>query len=309
MSVEPPRPPAAHVLATAPRTGSGEQHARWTPESAAVSWWGKVVGGAFGFMLGGPLGALFGAAVGHQFDRGLKSAGPQADFDAGPERERIQAAFFTATFSVMGRLAKADGRVNEEEIALARAVMRQLTLDPTQERVARELFGRGKQPGFDLEGVLTQLRHECRHRHTLLQMFLEIQLHAAYADGALHRHEAALLQHIAARLGFSHAQFAQLEAFVRAERHFAGATGGDRRRPAQPPRCRTLEDAYAILGVSAGASDAEVKKAYRRLMNQHHPDKLVSKGLPEEMIRVATERTQEIKRAYETIRETRGGST
>jgi len=63
-----------------------------------------------------------------------------------------------------------------------------------------------------------------------------------------------------------------------------------------------------VLGVTAQADDDEIKKAYRRLMNQHHPDKLVSKGLPEEMIRLATQKTQEIKAAYERIRQARGSA-
>ena len=67
----------------------------------------------------------------------------------------------------------------------------------------------------------------------------------------------------------------------------------------------SLKDAYRLLGVSDGASDAELKKAYRRLMSQHHPDKLVAKGLPEQMVKDATEKTQQIKAAYELIRKSR----
>lgn len=267
-----------------------------------MSWWGKLVGGAFGFMLGGPLGALFGAAVGHGFDRGLRleqlTADPAPE-DQGPSQERIQAAFFTATFSIMGHVAKADGHVSDDEIALARAVMQQMALSEEQTRFARELFSRGKQPGFDLDGVLAQFRQECRRRHSLLQMFLEIQLHAAYADGTLHTRERALLARMASRLGFDSARLAQLEALVRAQRQ--PGEGGHGRRTARPA-IMSLADAYAILGVRPTASDDDVKKAYRRLMNQHHPDKLVSKGLPEEMMKVATTKTQEIKSAYERVK-------
>ena len=96
-----------------------------------MSWWGKVIGGAFGFMLGGPLGALFGAALGHNFDVGLarsrQSYETEVEFDA---RERTQTAFFTATFAVLGHVAKADGRVTPDEIRAASAVMDRLGLDP-----------------------------------------------------------------------------------------------------------------------------------------------------------------------------------
>ncbi len=277
-----------------------------------MSWWGKVVGGAFGFMLGGPLGALFGAAVGHHFDRGLnRLEDVEQPFGNGPEQERIQMAFFTATFAVMGHVAKADGRISADEIAHARAVMREMNLNPEQTRVAQSLFREGKASGFDLDGVLRQFLRECRRRHTLLQMFLEIQLQAAYADGTLHTAEAALLRHIAGRLGFSGAQFEQLDALIRAARERGnrgpgGATGGqgprDHRRSAAGQVAMTTDEARAILGVEAGANEADVKKAYRRLMNQHHPDKLIARGMPEEMVKVATTRTQEIRTAYETLR-------
>ena len=144
-----------------------------------MSWWGKIIGGTFGFMAGGPLGALLGAALGHQFDSGLKQ------FDALPpgETERTQTAFFAASFSVMGHVAKADGHVSRDEIELARQVMSQMQLNEQQRRLAINLFNEGKAADFPLDAVLAQLRQECHRRATLLQMFLEIQLHAAYADG------------------------------------------------------------------------------------------------------------------------------
>lgn len=266
-----------------------------------MSWWGKLVGGAFGFMLGGPLGAMLGAAVGHSVDKGLKSIDGTTPFSAGPDRERIQSAFFAAAFSVMGHIAKADGHVSEDEIAMARSVMQQMSLDQTQTRVAMDLFNQGKQPGFDLDAVIAQLKAECHRRRTLLQMFLEILLHAAYADGVLHAEEEAILRNISAAIGFSDAHFQQLDAMVRAQRFFTG----DGRQADRPPPADLLADAYALLGVKRSDSDADVKKAYRRLMNQHHPDKLIAKGLPEEMLKLATEKTQEIKAAYELIKDQR----
>ncbi len=263
-----------------------------------MSWWGKVLGSAFGFALGGPLGALLGTVVGHQFDKGLKLATGQT-----LDREQIQTAFFTATFSVMGRLAKANGRVSEHEISFARAVMQQMSLQPEQKRVAIDLFRQGKEDDFDLEGVLEQFRSMVGRRSTLMRMFLEIQLQAAYADGELHAAERELLIEVFRRLGFSRAEFAHLDAMIRAARDFTGQGPGARRQA--PPSRDLVNEAYEVLGVESGASDAEVKRAYRRLMSQHHPDKLVSRGLPEEMMKIATEKTQEIKNAYEMIKEAR----
>ncbi len=269
-----------------------------------MSWWGKVVGGAFGFMLGGPLGALLGAVLGHQFDKGLEFQDQFGGAFHYGEQERIQTAFFTALFSTMGHVAKADGRVSEDEIEMARNVMRQMRLDEQQRRVAIDLFNQGKQPGFDLDAILEQFRSETRRRRTLLQMFVEILIHAAYADGVMHPREQHVLRHISQRLGFSAEEFAHLEAMVAAQRQFHEQqySGAYTARPAGADQ---LRQAYDVLGVSESAGDAEIKKAYRRLMNQHHPDKLVARGLPEEMVKIANEKTREIKSAYELIKKSR----
>ena len=261
-----------------------------------MSWWGTLLGGAFGYMVGGPLGALLGAVLGRNLDKGMQGLAGDEIPEPGA-RERVQTAFFTATFSVMGHVAKADGRVSEDEIAMARAVMDQMDLGHQLRQTAIRLFNEGKRPGFPLDQVLEQFRRECHRRQTLLRMFLEIQLQAAYADGRFDPAEERLLLHICRRLGFDESLLRHLEARIRAERRQAGVG-----RQAGP----SLEEAYAILNVSSASSDGEVKKAYRRLLSQHHPDKLVSKGLPEEMMKIAAQKTHEIRQAYEQVKAARG---
>ncbi len=263
-----------------------------------MGWWGKLIGGAFGYLLGGPLGAVLGAALGHNFDKGMRGV-RSGGFEPG-EQARVQTAFFTATFSVMGHLAKADGQVSTHEIRAAEAVMQQMALNAEMRQAAIRLFNEGKRSDFPLDEALQQFRRECLRRQTLLRMFMEIQIQAALADGVLHDREKDLLLHMADLLGFSQFEVARLIQMLQAEqRGWNRQTGG---RPAAP----SLDDAYAMLGVTRSASEGEIKKAYRRLISQHHPDKLVAKGLPEEMMKIAATKTHEIKQAYEQIREARG---
>jgi DnaJ like chaperone protein len=160
-----------------------------------------------------------------------------------------------------------------------------------------------------LDEVLEQFRQECHGRSTLIRMFIEIQLQAAYADGRMVQAEDRLLRQVCERLGFAELDYQRLRRMIEAELHFARAGagadrgGGERGQPQPGP---SLADAYAVLGVSRSSSDAEVKKAYRRLLSQHHPDKLVAKGLPEEMMKLAAQKTHEIKQAYERVKAERG---
>ena len=262
-----------------------------------MSWWGKVLGGTFGYMLGGPLGALLGAVLGHKFDNGLVNAFSIENLRAG-DVEQIQTAFFTTTFLVMGHLAKADGRVSESEIAQAKFIMQQMQLTEEQTRVAMGLFNEGKADSFDLTSVIAQFKQVCGRRRNLEQMFLEILISTAMADGILDGIERDILLKICKQLGFSRITFEKLIQMMQAQQHYSSKGG-------QQPAYQDIEDAYNMLGVKNSATDSEVKKAYRKLMNQHHPDKLVSRGLPEEMLKLATEKTQEIKAAYEQIKKER----
>jgi DnaJ like chaperone protein len=256
-----------------------------------MAWWGTLLGGTLGYMFGGPLGALLGAALGRNFDRGIRVTDEHAEYGLG-QQERVQAAFFTASFSIMGHIAKADGNVSSAEISTVEAIMARMQLDSRQRRAAIKLFNEGKKTDFPLHDVLMQFRHECHGRRNLVQMFIEIQIAVAMADSRLHSAEMKIIFFIGQELGFDHAAIEQLFKFT-----------GASEQPAR--RGHSLDAAYEILGVSKAATDADVKKAYRRLMSQHHPDKLIAKGLPDEMVKLATEKTQKIKAAYEEISNSR----
>ena len=272
-----------------------------------MNWWGKLIGGALGFMVAGPIGLLVGAFIGHQFDKGMVRIGRtgQAEGAGGPRwvpgassRQRVQGTFFNATFSVMGHVAKADGRVTRDEIDAAEELIASLRLSPEMRRQAIEFFRQGKSPDFDLDAVLDQLKMLGFGRRILLQVFVEIQLRAALADGRLDPRERAVLLHICRRLGIPAPDFEAMAGAAQAESRYGGPRG---------TVTMNLDDAYATLGVPSTASDDELKRAYRKLMSQHHPDKLIAKGLPPEMIQVATEKAKEISTAYDRIRDYRRG--
>ena len=245
-------------------------------------------------MLGGPIGAALGAALGHNFDQGL---GKVSAGGFNGDVERIQTAFFTATFTTMGHVAKADGQVSPHEIHVAEDVMRQMHLDTRQKKVAQGLFNEGKKGSIPINDLLHQFRIECHRRRSLLQMFMEIQVAVALSDGSLDARESRILENAADILGFNRAEYQAILQRMQAHRHAQSHQPGQSGMP--------LRDAYKLLGIEAGASDQEVKKAYRRQMNQHHPDKLVSRGLPEEMMEMANKKVQEIRMAYETIKASR----
>jgi len=270
-----------------------------------MKWMGKVVGAVLGLATGlGPVGAAIGLVIGHAYDEKM-----EVDDDApdAADAAAIREVFFRNAFRIMGCVAKADGRVSEREIAAAREIFRQFRLDDAQTRRAIDYFTAGKAPGFDLESALTELRAVCGRRHDILRVFLEVQIRAALLGNDLQGGTRTLLGRIAQRLGISALEFAHLEALLRLQGYGsartgpAGAGGAGYARREEP-----LEAAYEVLEVSPSATDTEVKRAYRRQMSQNHPDKLVSRGLPESMLEVAKQKTQAIQKAYERIRAARG---
>jgi DnaJ like chaperone protein len=257
-----------------------------------MSWWTSVLGGALGYMIGGPLGAMLGVAFAGNLSKGKSNfRGSASDYRPG-DQQRVQAAFFSSVFSVMGYIAKVDGKVSKSEILLAQQVMQHMQLSEDMQKAAKELFNQGKQNDFNLDEVLEQFRTECHRRTHIIRMFLEIQIQATYADGVFDDKEYDALKYIAQKLRFP---IHELERLIQ---QFSVASGKSSKL--------TIDDAYVILGADKSLTDKELKRAYRRLLAQHHPDKLVAKGLPDEMIKLANDKTQEIISAYELIKKHRG---
>lgn len=259
-----------------------------------MKWAGKITGAALGLVAGGPVGSLVGALIGHQFDRGLFRG-------RGEARPRLDAAteslLFRAGFGVMGCLAKADGRVSEAEIRAARSIMHEMQLTPAQIRQAIEHFSAGKQPGYPLTSVLKELRRRIAGNRQLSRSFVELQMGMLIRAGGIGRAQRPVLWEIASSLGVGRVELAQLEATLEAR-----SGRGPRRRDA----AGEIAAAYASLGVAPEASDEQLKVAYRRLMNRHHPDKLAARGESPALLEAAKEKTREVRAAYERICRHRG---
>ena len=285
---------------------------------------GKILGFILGYkFFGGFFGGLLGLIIGHWGDKKLYELGSVSSSIFGKGLTR-QSLFMQTTFAVLGHISKAKGRVTEGDIQLARNLMASMKLDVNQQQLAQQAFTLGKETDFPLRKVIQEFREACGQRNDLLRFFVEVQMQAALQDGSLDQKEQQILFTIAEILGMSRFQFEQMIAMVAAAQQFRSGYYGQRTyqqgnsqqdnyqqgygryQQSQSSSGPTLEDAYKVLGVTASDEQNTVKRAYRKLMNEHHPDKLVAKGLPPEMMEVAKEKAQQIQAAYDLICKTKG---
>lgn len=230
--------------------------------------------------------------------------------------------YLTVVFEVLGHLSKAKGVVTQDDINLARQFMDRLQLDSNSRQLAQESFNRGKASDYPLRSRLAELYAQYRYRRNVLNIFCEQLIQAALVDGQLDDKELEILFIVADEFNIPRQQMAAYIKMMMASYHFGQNShgysqnqynqysqynqgnnyGGYQGRSTQSD----LQNAYKILGVEPTAEISEIKRAYRKLMNEHHPDKLVSKGLPKEMLEAAKKRAQEIQAAYDLIKASRG---
>ncbi|WP_284219117.1 co-chaperone DjlA [Agaribacter marinus] len=292
-----------------------------------MGYWGKVIGVLIGIAIFKLPGAILGLIVGHLFDinyaRDFSAKGGFARFFSSPEKIKNDAVFFHALFSSLGHLAKADGRVTPEEIQVASRLMDDMQLSGDVRIEAQQAFREGKSKSFPLADMLKVFKQHCHNRRDMLQVFLEILIAAACSDGRLSAEELNILKAVAKGLGFSQADLQFLITTYEAGQRFRRASGQQRRRTnsqsqqshsnrsqgnssySSQANANSLDDAYQIIGVSKSMSGKDVKKAYKKLMSQHHPDKLLAKGVPQQALDLAKEKTQDIQAAYALIRQSR----
>ena len=254
----------------------------------------KFIGFIAGFYFFGFFGALLGLFVGSFFDR-VRVYGSGA---ANPLQNALrQAVFLETVFIAMGKLAKADGHVSQDEIDHVEQFMQKLNMTAQHRQQAIVWFKQGAAPGFNIDETCKKFMSVCGHTKNLKQVLLVYLIVMALADGHFHPAEEALLADIAAHLGYSPTEFRQLLDMVLNQTHFGAG---------KVATAAALDDAYKALGVTKDSTDAEIKRAYRKLMSQYHPDKLIGQGVPEDMIAMATEQAKEIQLAHDLIKKSWG---
>ena len=273
--------------------------------------WGRLLGLIFGMMFLKIPGAILGFFVGYMFDKGYSQdfgrVGGFGRFFSSQDALQQQAIFFHSLFAALGHLAKSDGKVTESEIKVASRLMDDMQLQGQARQEAQQAFREGKSRDFPIADILKQLYESCHGRRDILQVFLEILIQAAFADGRLANEEYRVLEKVAKALGFVRRDLDYLIAMFEAEVRFRSqGRGSHQRQGTQQSSGPSLEDAYAVLGVTASDDEKAIKRAYRKRMSEHHPDKLASKGLPEQAMEIAKNKAQDIQAAYELIKERRG---
>ena len=239
--------------------------------------WGKILGGAAGFALGGPLGALVGVIAGHAVDRHRDQAAADADPDTGTKR----VAFTIAVIVLGAKMAKADGQVTRDEVTAFREVFQ---VPPEEIKNVARVFDQAKRDARGFEPYAEQVSKMFRAHPQVLEELLNALFHIARADGVYHPGEKAFLEKVGQIFGFDETTFRRIEA------EQMGPQKGD---------------PYVILGLTRDATDDQVKAAYRKLVRENHPDKLVAQGMPEEFVKLANEKLTAINGAYERIEKER----
>lgn len=264
-----------------------------------MQYWGKLSGTVAGLATGQPWLALIGLILGHQFDRGFATRFGWRNFTRTSEHlDNVPESFIRALFQTMGHVAKSDGRVSEDEIRAARVIMHRLGLGPGQIRDAIDWFDEGKKSAFPIDETVRRLRRECAGHGEQRALFVRLLLEVSLSKRSIDRRERAAIWAVCRLLGIGRVELAQLEALLRAQQGF-------RRSPAGNADAERVRRAYALLGVSQSSTNAEIKQAYRRLMNRNHPDKLVGNDADVAAMAAAQKRTREIRGAYDMLKSRR----
>jgi DnaJ like chaperone protein len=236
-----------------------------------MSIWGKIAGAGVGLAVGGPLGALLGAVAGHVvIDRALQDS---------------ELVFTIALIALSAKMAKADGEVSQAEV---RAFEEVFKIPPGEARNVERVYRVAQQDVAGFEAYAKQVARIYQNKPAVLEDVIDALFHIAKADGHVHPQELDYLRTVADIFGLSEIEFARIRAS-----HLGQEKG----------------DPYLVLGITPDISDEDLKKAYRRLVRENHPDTLIARGVPSELVSIANEKLAAINVAYDRIVKVRGLAT
>ncbi|MCF6299502.1 MAG: co-chaperone DjlA [Proteobacteria bacterium] len=259
---------------------------------------GSIIGGILGYKFGGFLGMVFGFWLGQMLSKSIESS------TSSPKKRAIQESYFTALFLTLGKIAKIDGKVTATEIQRAQGIMQHMRLNEELRQRAIKLFNKGKTSGYDINPALRKFARLSRSSLSLRQMFLEMLVDVAEADGIMSASEWKIIDRTCDMIGYPKNLFlAMLK--MRGFKSFNQQHSSNQQYQYQK-RTSSKDDPYMTLGVNSDDSKAVIRRAYKKLMGQHHPDKLIAKGLPPEMVKVAEEKAKKIQSAWESVKDLRG---
>jgi len=250
-----------------------------------MGWFGKLTFGTLGLFFGGPLGAIAGAALGHHLiDKKENFLADPVQRPSQPDyAETAQAAYFVSLFSILGKLSKIDGVVSSHEIAVTERFINSLHIAETEKQFAKQVFREARNSRYTIEDFAIQLYQTTKQQPAVLLSFFDLLLQIAASDGKLHPAEETALKRIKGIFQISDHQFDNMKAVY----------------------FKALDRYYKTLNCTPQSSNAEIKSNYKKLVKDFHPDRIVSKGLPEEFTDFATRRFREIQKAYDEIKKER----
>ena len=274
---------------------------------------GKIIGGILGSMLCGPFGAVLGVAIGHTFDRDKnkqkdreyqyrQSAGQTGpDFNLG----QAQMTFFVATFSMLGKMANADGHIStSERDTVARFMNEDLGLAKQDQDFALRIFDTAAVSSESFDKFADQFYQYFSGQPQMIEMMMDILVRVALADGILSDKEnqfiaqaAVCMRYPAGNVDYLKTKYGYRQNQESGRSYSSGSSSGG--------SGSSLAAAYSVLGCSASDSDETIKAKYKKLIKDYHPDVIASKGLPEEFMKFATEKFDQIQKAYEAIKKVR----
>jgi DnaJ like chaperone protein len=236
-----------------------------------MAWTGKIIGGVLGSLLG-PFGTVVGVGIGHQFDKGSDRVRTTA--------QTIQVAFF----GCLAKMAQADGQITQSEINAVEQIMARFGYTGPMRESAIGIFRTAKDDPHTAADYLNQLAGVVQFNHQIAMTFLAALHAVAQADGSIHPNEREILM--------------QAERVFRLQPGTIDALLGG-------GRASNLDGAYKVLECTPDMSDAEIKKIYRQKCIDFHPDKLASKGLPNEFMEYANGQLAKVNEAYDTLKKAR----